>query len=46
MRNVDLAARIRQAGGHPVDDAALLDDLPHRDRRSVCQRDFRCAKSG
>jgi len=27
MRDVDLAASIRQAEGHPTDDAALLDDL-------------------
>jgi len=35
MRDVDLAARIRQAGGHPVDDAALLDDLPQEHRTGI-----------
>jgi len=35
MRDVDLAARIRQAGGHPTDDAALHDDLPQEHRIGI-----------
>jgi len=32
VRNVDLAARIRQAGGRSVVDASLLGDLPQEQR--------------
>ena len=35
VRDVDLAARIRQAGGHAADDAALLDDLPQEHRTGI-----------
>jgi len=35
MRDVDLAARIRKAGGHPTDDDALLDDLPQERRTGI-----------
>jgi len=35
MRDVDLAARIRQAGGHSVDDATLPDDLPQEHRTGI-----------
>jgi len=35
MRGVDLAARIRQAGSHPTNDAALLDDLPQEHRTGI-----------
>jgi len=35
MRDLDLAAWIGQARGHPVDDAALLDDLPQEHRTGI-----------
>jgi len=38
MRDVDLAARIRQAGGHPADDAALRDDLPQEHRTGIASQ--------
>ena len=38
MRDVDLAARIRQASGHPVDDATLLDDLSQEHRTEIASQ--------
>jgi len=38
MRDVDLAARICQAGGHPADDATLLDDLTQEHRTGIASQ--------
>jgi hypothetical protein len=35
MRDIDLTARIRQAGSHPTNDAALLDNLAQEHRTGI-----------